>query len=345
MVTLPRFHNPIPKSVTARQNTASAAAEYRGLFRPGAESKRREKYMTMVNHYYDLVTDIYEYGWGESFHFAPRNKGESFDASIRRHERFLAEQLDLQPGQEVLDVGCGVGGPMREIARVSGANITGVNNNAYQLEKLAAYNERDGLQKRCRGVQADFLAMPFDDDTFDAAYTIEATCHAPDRTAVFSEIFRVLRPGARFAGFEWCMTDAWDPEDPHHEKVRAGIEEGDALPPLPHYRVIVDALEDAGFEVETHRDLAETSDPATPWYLPLTGKELSLSSFPRTPVGQLFTHTLLRVGELLRVAPEGSGEITRFLIRGARNLAEGGRLGIFTPMYFFVARKPPAAAG
>ena len=44
----------------------------------------------MVNDYYDLVTDFYEYGWGQSFHFAPRHKGESFEASLVRHELYLA---------------------------------------------------------------------------------------------------------------------------------------------------------------------------------------------------------------------------------------------------------------
>jgi len=39
-----------------------------------------------VNKFYSLITDFYEYGWGESFHFAAREKGESFEASIVRQE-------------------------------------------------------------------------------------------------------------------------------------------------------------------------------------------------------------------------------------------------------------------
>lgn len=58
------------------------------------------------------MTSFYEYGWGESFHFAPRWKWESLRESIKRHG-----QLGLQKGQKVLDVGCGIGGPLREIAR------------------------------------------------------------------------------------------------------------------------------------------------------------------------------------------------------------------------------------
>ena len=67
----------------------------------------------MVNKYYDLATSFYEYGWGESFHFAHRYKWETLRESIVRHEHFLASKLNVKPGDKVLDVGCGVGGPLR----------------------------------------------------------------------------------------------------------------------------------------------------------------------------------------------------------------------------------------
>ncbi|XP_021991788.1 probable cycloartenol-C-24-methyltransferase 1 [Helianthus annuus] len=88
-----------------------------------------------VNKYYDLVTSFYEYGWGESFHFAPRWKGESLRESIKRHEHFLALQLGLKPGHKVLDVGCGIGGLLRKISRFSSTSVMGINNNEYRITK------------------------------------------------------------------------------------------------------------------------------------------------------------------------------------------------------------------
>ncbi|KAJ7982240.1 Methyltransferase [Quillaja saponaria] len=67
----------------------------------GEEKERKANYSDMVNKYYDLVTSFYEFGWGESFHFAPRWKGESLWESIKRHEHFLALQLGLKPGQKL----------------------------------------------------------------------------------------------------------------------------------------------------------------------------------------------------------------------------------------------------
>jgi hypothetical protein len=61
----------------------------------------QREYMDMVNHYYNLATDFYEYGWGSSFHFAPRLKGETFESSLKRHEHFLALRLGLAPQHKV----------------------------------------------------------------------------------------------------------------------------------------------------------------------------------------------------------------------------------------------------
>ena len=52
--------------------------------------------------------------------------------------------------------------------------------------------------------------MSFPDNTFDAVYAIEATVHAPSLEGIYSEIFRVLKPGGVFGVYEWLMTDNYD---------------------------------------------------------------------------------------------------------------------------------------
>ncbi len=50
------------------------------------------------------------------------------------------------------------------------------------------------------------MKMPFEDNTFDIVYEVEATAHAPSKLGVYSEAFRVLKPGGVFCGYEWTFT-------------------------------------------------------------------------------------------------------------------------------------------
>lgn len=136
-----------------KQASAEAAAEYFKHwdgFEDGNETeeekqKRLAEYATLTRHYYNLATDLYENGWGQSFHFCRFYPREAFNQAIARHEHFLALKMGIKPGMHVLDVGCGVGGPAREIARFSDCKITGLNNNDYQIARAGMYAQKAGL--------------------------------------------------------------------------------------------------------------------------------------------------------------------------------------------------------
>ena len=78
----------------------------------------------------------------QSFHFSPRLPGKDWGASEAAHEARLAALLQLGPGKKCLDVGCGVGGPMRTIASTSGAHVTGITINDYQVSRATYHNQR-----------------------------------------------------------------------------------------------------------------------------------------------------------------------------------------------------------
>ena len=201
-----RIELPSRQADDRQRPSASTAAETLGHRysspKRGGQDRRATDYEDFNSVYYDLLTDFYEYGLGQSFHFAPRAPNESFSASIARYEHYIAHMLGLRPGMRVLDLGCGVGGPLREIARFSGAHIVGVNLNGYQIQRARRQTDDVGLSHLADFLESDFMSIDLPDGSFDAVYAIEATCHAPDRVGVFSEARRLLKPGGCFASYE-----------------------------------------------------------------------------------------------------------------------------------------------
>lgn len=312
---------------------------YGGAERGGLD-ERKTDYLDFERSYYNLVTDFYEYGWGRSFHFAPRAEGESFAASLARHEHYMAHRLNLGPGMVVIDLGCGVGGPLREIVRFSGAEIVGVNINEYQLKRALELTEKEHLSHLAEYLNCDFMNVDAPEGSFDAAYNIEAHCHAPDKIGAYGEVFRLLKPGGCFASYEYCMTNRYNAENPEHQQLKADMQYAGALPGIPRLHEVDDALRTVGFELIEARDLAAEAPPGIPWYQPLVGSGFTLASFRASAVGRRLTHSTLWLLERLRIVPRGTTRVSSLLNLAAEVFAEAGRLGIFTPMYFFLARKP-----
>jgi sterol 24-C-methyltransferase len=85
--------------------------------------------------------------------------------------------MQLQDNMRVLDVGCGVGGPAREIVKFAGVNVVGLNNNDYQIERATAYAEKEGLSDKLKFTKGDFMVR-----------TVVA-CSSPDANNTPANVF------------------------------------------------------------------------------------------------------------------------------------------------------------
>ncbi len=303
-------------------------------------NERLKNASKLTHEYYSLVTDFYLNAWGRMFHFGVRKKGQSFQDSLVQHEFFLADKLQLREGEKCLDIGCGVGGTMLNFARKTKAHITGINNSAYQISKAKQFVKKEGPEENCAFVECDWYKIPLESRRFDKAYTIEASCHAADRREeLFKEIFRLLKPCALFAGYEWTLTDKFQPHNPIHQEIKHGIQIGNALSNLNYPVDVTNALKQAGFEVLECYDRAADCDPETPWYLPLKGESRSLQLIRMSPAGRFFMRNLMQLLEAARVLPKGTVEVARLLNVAGESLVKGGEEKIFTPMLFFLAQK------
>ena len=297
-----------------------------------------------VKEYYDLCSQLMVFGWAESLHFAPLSPNESLDESQVAHQRLMISRLELQQGMSVIDVGCGIGGPMRRVATEAGVHVVGININTAQLAKAQQLNHEAGLEDVVDLQVCNFMDMSaFEHDAFDAGYAIESTCHAPDKQGAFEEIFRVLKPGALFWVQEMCLTDTFDPDDERHQRIKQDLMRGIALNDIATFREVNEALETAGFSVIEGTDRGAPRDDSTPWYEPMEGRLGKFGGgFRRLPLGRKAMFFGLKLAEVLRLFPQGSAEVVRLLDHTAEAYVAGGQTGIFTPLYCVLARKPGA---
>ncbi|MFI9509517.1 SAM-dependent methyltransferase [Nocardia sp. NPDC052566] len=141
--------------------------------------------------------------WGANLHYGywdndSDEDGPSVEATDRLTDLMISG-LNAQPGQRVLDIGCGNGNPTLRLARAGDVHVVGITVSSQQVGLARARTVELGLIDRAEFLLADAMEMPFSGASFDAAWALESMLHMPDRGQVLAETARVLRPGGRLA--------------------------------------------------------------------------------------------------------------------------------------------------
>jgi SAM-dependent methyltransferase len=218
---------------------------------------------SLIETYYDLTTKYYVLGWGLSHHFGVFLNGEDLAEAVVATEIGLAERAGFMAGMNILDIGCGVGGPALTIAAHTQAEVTGLDISRTRIE-LASRNAENAGVRNATFVVGDALSLPFEDAAFDAVYSFEAICHTPDKARAYAEIARVLRPSGVFTGYDWFKRDDLSGED--IDRYIEPVCRSYAIPYLISPTECTAHLEVLGFELdEDIRDAAELGDLEPNW--------------------------------------------------------------------------------
>ncbi|MDX1434246.1 MAG: methyltransferase domain-containing protein [Gammaproteobacteria bacterium] len=148
-------------------------------------------------------------------------------------------RLRLEPGERVLDVGCGLGGAAFLMAREHGVTVHGLDLSANMIALARERCAREGLGERVSLEQGDCLALA-GEDVYDAVYSRDVFLHVADKERLLAGLLRVLRPGGRLLFTDYCR-DAAPASDAFRAYVAA---RGYTLATVEEYRRL---LEQAGF--------------------------------------------------------------------------------------------------
>ena len=181
---------------------------------------------TTVGREYDAWTEerILEYYWGEHIHLGyynddvmARGAGTLLGCKVKdfvEAKLDFVEEMAIWAGcaektpRTVLDVGCGIGGASRHLAKGfgEGTSVTGITLSPKQVARATELAEQQGV------LNADFrvmnaLAMDFPDNSFDLVWACESGEHMPDKKKYVEEMVRVLKPGGTLVIATWCQRD------------------------------------------------------------------------------------------------------------------------------------------
>lgn len=166
---------------------------------------------SVANSYDDWTNDgILEFYWGEHIHLGHYGSPPQRKAFLKAKEDFVHEMVrwggldNLPAGTTVLDVGCGIGGSSRILARDYGFAVTGVTISSQQVKRAQELTSSD---LTAQFQVDDALALSFPDGCFDVVWSIEAGPHMPDKAQFAQELLRVLKPGGILVVADWNQRD------------------------------------------------------------------------------------------------------------------------------------------
>ena len=185
----------------------------------------------------------------------------------------LARTAGLDANKRVLDVGSGVGGTSRCLAKEFGCRVTGIDLTDEYCRVAGMLSAKAGLTDLVDYRQGDATRLPFEDAAFDVVWTEHVAMNIPDKPRLYREMHRVLKSGGTLAIYD----------------VLAGPS-GPVLYPVPWARTpdtsflvqpheLRRLLEEAGFTVS---DWADTTEVARAWFVSLAEK-IRKEGFP--PLG------------------------------------------------------------
>ena len=173
-------------------------------------SSRRARYRENIPFVFGATADLYYAYWGEFFHFAIFDTGESWrdypTALDRTHVRYF-DAIRGRDCHRILELATGGGAFAAWMAERTAGEVVGVDISEAQLSRAWSRVE-DGVSPNLRFGRQDIMYLhEWREAPFDGAVCLDAACYLPDREPALRAIGSRLESGARFLLVDWCRSE------------------------------------------------------------------------------------------------------------------------------------------
>jgi ubiquinone/menaquinone biosynthesis C-methylase UbiE len=187
-----------------------------------------EKEKQQIIDHYNIVTKYYRLFWhggkSNALHFGLYDKEHtSRTAALLHINKILADAINIESNDLVLDAGCGIGGSSIWLAKERGCNVIGINIVPLHIQTAKKLAEKNGVSGKATFLEADYMDSRLPASKFDVVWAQDSVCHAPDKEAFIKESYRVLKPKGRIVicdGFLTKPTDELKKEIPEKEHMK-----------------------------------------------------------------------------------------------------------------------------
>jgi len=171
---------------------------------------------------------------------------------------------DFKPNQSILDVGCGLGGPARLVASTFQTKVTGIDVYTHHIEQATENAITDQVEIKF----GSSLDMPFSNDTFDGAYSIESAFHYENKKRFLSESYRVLKQGGKLV-----VADILKNHNAKNKWVTRAIQGGIGSPNLYDVDLYRRTASEVGLELIQVRDISKQVRNTLPMWIKFCKKK------------------------------------------------------------------------
>jgi len=282
-----------------------------------------------VNTVYKVLVPLMALGSLTKYYIPPVMDPEKVGFKYLNYNQVLFEHkvgdtLSVKPGQNVLDIGCGSGYIAETIQEHTGAKITGINVSPEQIATARAHAERSGKLGKLLDFRVASMndPLPFEDNSFDAVYVMQAICYCHDPKALMKEVRRVLKPGGIFSDLSIVTLDNYNANNQTQYKMMKNAQRVSVVTTFRPKSVYEDACTSNGFTLKTSKLLgaADMTQAATDYFTPLG------------TIVQFFN----KIGVMSKSVMDSMDRMNEY----AKDLVQGEREELFSINYWLVCQAP-----